>query len=359
MKNFSLVLTLSTAVLLLSNCKKDPVTPDDPEIPLENIKTTILNSLSESVVQATYNDLANQSGLLYSSIQKFNTSSSDSNLDDCRKLWKDTRLAWEQSEGFLFGPVSTDNIDPRIDTWPVNYVDLDSVLNSNAVFTESYIEGLEDALRGFHPIEYLLFGQNGSKKASEVTARQKEYLLALAENLKKLTSAVANSWNPKLAGNYNEQFIKAGNGSVIYPTVRSAYEEVVNAMAGICDEVANGKIKEPYEAKDPSLEESPFAKNSIKDFTDNITSVLNIYVGKYKSDSFGLDDLIKDNNLALDKMVKSKINAAVNALSKITVPFGDAITQQPQQIESAMKAINELKDIIEGDLLKYVQSQTN
>lgn len=358
MKKISLTLTLSVTVLLLSNCKKDAVIPD-PEIPVENIKTTILNSLSEGVVQATYNDLANQAGLLYSSIQKFNTTSTDANLDECRKSWKATRLAWEQSEGFLFGPVSTDNIDPRIDTWPVNYVDLDSVLNSNAVFSESYIEGLEDALRGFHPIEYLLFGQNGSKKASEMTVRQKEYLLALGENLKKLTTAVANSWSPKLTGNYSEQFIKAGNGSTIYTTVRAAYEEVINAMAGICDEVANGKLKEPYDAKDPSLEESPFAKNSIQDFTDNMTSVLNIYSGKYKADGYGLEDMVRDNNLSLDKNVKTKINAAISALGKITVPFGEAIKQQPQQIEAAMKAINELKDVIEGDLLKYIQTQTN
>lgn len=359
MKKISLFLTLSATVLLLGNCKKDPVAPDGPEIPVENIKTTILTSLSENVVQGTYNDLSNQASLLYSSIQKFNSTSSDANLDECRKLWKDTRLAWEQSEGFLFGPVSTDNIDPRIDTWPVNYVDLDSVLKSNAVFSESYVEGLEDALRGFHPIEYLLFGQNGAKTAAEMTARQKEYLLALGENLKKLTAGVANSWNPKLTGNYNDQFIKAGNGSTVYPTIRSAYEEVINAMAGICDEVANGKLKEPYDAKDPSLEESPFSKNSIKDFTDNMTSVLNMYVGKYRTDGFGLEDMIKDNNLSLDKNVKSKINAAINALNKITVPFGDAITQQPQQIESAMKAINELKDLIKGDLMKYVQTQTN
>jgi predicted lipoprotein len=359
MKKFSIFLAFSATVFLLSNCKKEAATPD-PETPVENININVLNGLSTNVVQATYNDLAKQADQFSAAVQKFNSASSDANLEECRKLWKETRLAWEQSEGFLFGPVSTENIDPRIDTWPVNYTDLDSVLASNAVFSEAYIEGLEDALRGFHPIEYLIFGQNGAKTAAEVTARQKQYLVALTENLKKLTATVANRWNPSINDNYSEQFIKAGNGSTIYPTTRSVYEEVINAMAGICDEVGNGKIKEPYDAKNPSLEESPFAKNSIKDFTDNMTSVLNMYIGKYKTvDGFGVEDLVKENNLALDKNIKTKIAAAINALNKITLPFGEAITQQPQQIESAMKAINELKVVIEVDLMKYIQSTTN
>lgn len=52
--------------------------------------------------------------------------------------------------------------------------------------------------------------------------------------------------------------------------------------------VANGKIKEPYDLKDPSLEESPLALNS---------------------------------------------------LNNITVPFGQAIIQQTTQVENAMAAI--------------------
>lgn len=358
MKKISIFFSLSIAVLFFSNCKKEAVEPE-AEIPIENINDVVLNSFSANVAQGTYNDLADHANLLYSAIQKFNTTSTDANLADCRTLWKSSRSAWEQSEGFLFGPVSTNNIDPRIDTWPVNYVDLDSVLNSNAVFSDSYIESLEDALRGFHPIEYLIFGQTGAKTAAQVTAREKQYLLALAENLKKLTVEVATSWKPGTTGNYHDEFTKAGAGSKVYLTKRAAFEELVNAMAGICDEVANGKLEEPYAAQDSTLEESPFSKNSIKDFTNNITSVQNVYLGKYKVDGAGLEDIIKGNFLSLDKNMKLKINSAINALNKITVPFGRAIFEQPQQIEAAQKAINELKNFIEADLMNYVKTSIN
>lgn len=358
MKKIAFILPLSVAVLFFSNCKKEAVTPED-EIPVENLDNAVLTSFSVGVVQGTYNDLADQSSKLYDAIQKFNTTSTDANLNECRTLWKSARSAWEQSEGFLFGPVSTNDIDPHIDTWPVNYVDLDSVLSSNAVFTDSYIEGLEDALRGFHPIEYLIFGQNGNKPAAQVTTRQKEYLLALGENLRKLTADVAKSWNPSTPGNYHDIYTKPGADNKQYPSKRAAYEEMVNAMAGICDEVANGKLEEPYVAKDSTLEESPFSKNSITDFTNNILSVQNVYLGKYKVDGAGLENMVQVNFLALDKNMKIKLNNAVNALNSITVPFGRAIFEQPQQIEAAQKAINNLKDFIEADLMNYVKANIN
>ncbi len=356
MKHLKLYIILSILVLLISNCKKEAIVKEEEQT-IENINAVVLTHLSQYVAQGTYNDLENQAGLLFNTIQEFTTNPTDENLNKCKDLWKSTRLAWEQSEGFLFGPVSTNNIDPRIDTWPVNYTDLDSVLNSPAIFTDSYIDGLEDALKGFHPIEYLLFGNGGTKTAAQLTTRQKEYLLALAGNLKKLTADVAKSWNPSIANNFSGEFEKAGSGSSVYLTKRAAYEEIVNAMAGICDEVANGKIEEPFAAQDPSLEESPFASNSLADFINNIQSVQNVYLGGYKTDGKGLEDIVRINNLSLDVTIKNKINNAITALKAITDPFGKAISTQPVQIKNAQTAINELKDVLEGSLMPYLKTQ--
>lgn len=359
MKKIAFPLVAFTSLFFLNSCLKDKDTDPIIEVPTDN-SDTYLKQLSSNVIQATYNDLSSKSEKLYLAIDKFNKSNSDADLAECKTLWKSTRQCWEQSESFLFGPVSTNNIDPRIDTWPVNYVDLDSVLkNGPTPITAIYIDGLEDALKGFHPLEYLLFGKDGAKTAAQMTSREKEYLIALADNIKKLTKEVSLSWDQTVTNNYYDVFTKAGNGSTIYATKIAAYEEVINAMAGICDEVANGKIEDPLAANDPSLEESPFAKNSIKDFTDNIIGVQNVYLGKYTLAGTGLQDLVKANNLSLDKNVKSALNEAISALNKITDPFGTAITTQKQQIKTAQDKINALRDIIEGDLKTYVKTQVN
>lgn len=351
---FSLLL-IAGALTFTTGCKddKDPVTTGTVT------NADILNSFSVNVSQAVYNDLAAKASALNLAIIDLAQDPTDAKLNVCRQLWKESRQAWEQSEGFLFGPVATDNIDPRIDTWPVNFTSLDSVINSNDQFTDAYIDDLDDALKGFHPIEYFLFGQNGDKPASELTVRQLDYLKALSRNLQLLTRQLADSWNPARGDNYHTEFVTAGGESTVYDTKKAAFEELVNAMAGICDEVANGKLFEPFHAVDPSLEESPFAKNSITDFRNNIKSVENVYYGRYTTDGSGIEDLVRQHNLSLDGEIKLKMQASLNSLDQITVPFGQAITAQPIQVQNAIDAINSLKDVLEEKLLPFVQQRVN
>ncbi len=349
-------LSFALSLLAVTACNDD-----NDKVPAidETLNTQILSDFSTGVASATYTELQAKATTFNTQVATFKANKSDANLAALQQTWKEARLVWEQTEAHLFGPVSTENIDPRIDTWPVNFTDLDAQLASNNSFSESYIDGLDDALKGFHPIEYLIFGNGGAKKAANFTTRQVEYLEGLALNLKKLTSELGGDWDPTSASsNYISAVSKAGAGSTEYPTQKAAFEELVNAMAGICDEVANGKLAEPYEQKDPSLEESPFASNSITDFTNNIKGVQNVYLGKYKTDGKGLEDLVKLHNLSLDNDIKAKLDAAISSLGKITDPFGTAITTQSVQIQNAMDAINELKEVLEGDLLTFVQQHS-
>lgn len=354
MKKFNLIILFSIATLTITSCRKDKDSSNDEPVD-QTIKKDILASFCTNTSQATYNDLSVKVAQLNDAITLFDTVTTDTNLTKCKDLWRGSRSAWEQSEGFLFGPAATDNIDPRIDTWPVDYVALDSVLSSAAVFTDAYINSLDDALRGFHPIEYLLFGQDGSKKAIEFTVREKQYLTALSLNLKSLTASLSQSWN----NDYANQVITAGTNGSVYSTQFAVYEEIVNSLIGICDEVANGKIETPFIAQDPSLEESPFSKNSITDFTNNIRSVQNVYEGKYIADGKGLEDLVKSHNLSLNAAIKNKISAAINALNAITVPFGEAIITQPVQIKNAQSTIRDLMDELEINLLPFIAQHVN
>lgn len=345
---------LIATLLTFTACKKESEEPG--ATPPEGFTTTsVLSAFASNVAQENYADLAQRSAVLRDMIIAFGASASDGDLALCKQQWRDTRLSWERSEALLFGPVATDNIDPRIDTWPVDFTDLEAQLASGNTFTQEYITSLEDALKGFHPIEYLLFGVDGNKTAGQFTAREVEYITALANDLAALTASLDESWDPATNGNYSHAFTSAGDGSAEYPTERSAYEELVNAMAGICDEVANGKMGEVLLAQDPLLEESPFAKNSIIDFTNNIRGVENVYLGKYLTDGTGLEDFTREHDLQLDNAIKQRIAAAVAALGTITVPFGEAISQQPVQVQQAIDAIDALSGTLNDELLPLVQ----
>lgn len=344
-------------LIFLSSCKDN--TNVSPAID-ETLNEEVLESFSDNLAVTVYQDLQAKANLLYNDVQSLSQDgATQDELEACQSAWRAARQAWEQSEAFLFGPVSTENIDPRIDTWPVNFTDLDAQLDSDHAFTESYINNLEDALKGFHPIEYLIFGEGGNKTANQLTARDLEYLQGLTLNLTTLTTQLADQWNKDDLSSYYFQFIEAGKGSSTYGTQRAAFEEMVNAMVDICDEVANGKLTEPFVASDPSLEESPFSKNSFVDFTNNITGVQDVYLGKYLTDGMGLEDMVRKNNLQLDGEIKTSLNTAISTLNNFAEPFGAAIIDQRVQVQKAIDAVNDLKTLLEEKLLPYVQQHTN
>lgn len=349
------IITKSTligiSVLTLVACKKEEPTPE-----VDTLQKDVIVSLASNVNTYAYNQLASSSNNLYSAIVSFCATPTSESLTNCRDLWKTTRSIWEQTEGFLYGPVSSDNIDPRIDTWPVDYNALENVLSSSMAFGETEINALDDALKGFHPIEYLLFGQDGAKTFDQFTAREKEYLVALSLNIKTLTAELASKWDVNTNEDYYTYFTTPSTSNPYYQTEKAVYLEIANAMIGICDEVGNGKMTEPFAAQDPSLEESPFSKNSITDFTNNMRSVQNVYLGKFSTDNKGLDDLVKKYNLSLDQTINTKINAAITSLNNISGTFSTAIIDEPVQVQNAIDAIISLQECLETELLPFIQT---
>ncbi|WP_442794441.1 imelysin family protein [Pelobium manganitolerans] len=348
-KNF-FGLLIVTAVAFTA-CKKD----NDNDVDLEVLQSEILANIGDNVCTASYIDMDAKAGELQTSVNTLVVTTNDANLEDARKKWKAMRSTWEQTESWLFGPVEANNIDPRIDTWPVDFNQLDAILTGQDVLNDTYVDALEDELKGFHPIEYLLWGKNGNKKATDFTVREKEYLKALTQNLIKLTKELKDTW----LNGYNVQFKTAGAGSTEFSTKQEAFQQVVDAMAGICGEVADAKIKEPFDAADPSKEESPFAKNSFTDFQNNIKGIMLIYQGKFAKDGKGLEDLVRQYNLSLDGEIKAKHAAALAALEAFgTKPFGEAITTDHTKVQNAIDKIDELAELLDGKLRNFVLKYT-
>ena len=344
----TLVLALPLTFLGLS-CSKNNV---DPGKETATLQKEVLLNVANNVCTQSYEDMYAKTQELLTAVTALNTTTNDDNLATARLKWKAIRTTWERTEAWLFGPVEQNNIDPRIDTWPVEFNALDAILANNDELTDTYIDGLEDALKGFHPIEYVLWGKNGNKKAAQITTREKQYLLALTTNLVKLSKEVRDSWT---TGGYNNQLATAGAGSTEFTSQQAAFLQIVDGMAGICGEVADSKIKEPFEAQDPTLEESPFSKNSVIDFTNNINGILDMYQGKFAEDGKGLEDIVRANNLQLDAEIKSKHAAAIASLQAITKPFGEAIVSEQPKVQNAMTKITELATVLDGKLKPFVK----
>ncbi len=339
------------AATIFTACSKenDNDTPDT----FPATEQTVLNDFTDDVAVAQYSDLKNAAGDLNAKITALNTDATDANLTDAQNSWKSLRTVWEKCEGFLFGPVEDHEYDPQMDTWPTDQAQFDSLLASSNALEVADIVALPYNLRGFHPVEYLVFGDHGSRTAASLTARQKKYMISATTDLVNICNSLYSSWTEG-SSPFGQQVKTAGSGSTVYTSKQEVFFAIVGAMQGICEEVGDGKMKEPFDAKDPAIVESPYSGNSATDFKNNIIGLQTVYSG---NGSTGITSLVSLRDKSLDNDIKSQITAAINSFDLITVPYEDAIINQRSQVQQVMTAIGDLNETIEGRLLPFIQQQ--
>ena len=317
---------------------------------------TMLNDFAYTVVLATYSDLDSKAGDLLAAVKALEVDTTQANLEKAQQAWKATRTPWEQSEAFLFGPVDTQGLDPALDSWPVDHVNLQSVLDSDDDLTVDYVSGLEDTQKGFHTIEFLLFRDGDQRKASDITDRELEYLVSTTTNLKDSTFQLRLAWAPE-GENFSRTVASASEeGNAVYPSQSAAIEEVVDGMIVIADEVANGKISDPYNEEDTTLVESQFSFNSISDFQDNIRGIQNVYMGKFINDGQGLNEFVNGENADLDSRFQTEVQQAIDAIGAIPDPFRDSITENRSSVQAAIDAVSKVQLTLQQDILPLVQA---
>ena len=141
--------------------------------------STIVSNYLNNVVYPTYSNLANATETLYNQISalksnlKSGKKASQSDIDAICSQYKQARDYWEKSEAFLFGAASDFDIDPHIDTWPLDLPVLASDLKDNAKIsrmdasdgiTWARTKGnLSQENLGFHGIEFIFF-RNGKNR---------------------------------------------------------------------------------------------------------------------------------------------------------------------------------------------------
>lgn len=349
MKKQLLYLSLATATLFLSSCDKEGGTNDGFDYSAQ-ITT------SGDVILATYADLDQKVTNLAATLAALEANPTQQNLEASRQAWREAREPWEKAEGFLFGPVDQQGIDPAIDSWPVNVVDLNAVLASSGTLNASYINTLEGTLKGFHTIEWLLFGETGDKAIGSFTAREYEYLAGCSEALQQAANQLYEAWAPE-GQDFHNTLVTAGSGSAVYVSQKAALEEIVNGLVTIADEVANGKINDPFTQQNLLLEESRFSANSKADFADNIRSIKNIWLGGYNSETAnGISSVIKGKNADLDARVRTHIDEAVSAIENIPGTFSAAIFNNQAEVQNAQDKVRVLQDVLQNEVLPLISN---
>jgi predicted lipoprotein len=349
---------------------------DDSDIDNEGGKeydyTAILNDYVDNTVVATYAAMKDNSKLLLASTKKFVDSGSQTDLNQACADWKATRKPWESSEAFLFGPADYKDLDPQLDSWPLDQTQLDQVLAGKQELTAEFVRnGLGSGLRGFHTIEYLIFREGSPRNAAEVTVREKQYLAAVTEVLRDDCTTLWALWAGVTAGTeeaeilenidvsvgtpYAKEFKNAGQAGSRYLSQTSAVEEIIQGMIDIAAEVGSQKIAGPVKSQNVLDVESWFSWNSLTDFTNNVRSVENSYINGYNGSTPGesLSAFVKNIDPTIDAEVKAKIAAAVTAINNIPAPFRNSLNNT-EKTSAAIAAMSDLEDVLTKKVLPLV-----
>ena len=280
-------------------------------------------------------------------IQKFLSERNPVALDAARIAWKTAHEWWAESQAMLLGPAKSSNLLVLLDAFPVVVADIEQVLEDNQLINQDLIISFSGSLKGFHALEYLLFGIDGNKQVSDFTAKEFSYIGAVAREMERLTQSLRYSWDPARE-NYVGQITNPGQSGGAYATDKDAMRDLIDAMIYVCDDLAERKIGKPLDMSADTLEESRFSSNSTNDYRSNILGVKYMYQGGKEPNSYGISGLVvARSGFGLDTTVFNEISNAVNAISVLVPTFSTSLSAKPGDVENARTTVRMLKNTLE------------
>ena len=326
----------------------------------ENYLYQVLQNLVKNVIVPTYTDLADDVEDLEKTLNGLTVNTiTQTQINKACEDFKAARLNWERSEAFLMGAASDFDVDPTIDSWPLNRSLLLNYFNNGM-----NDEMLDDAtILGFHALEFILFRNGQPRKVAELQsndtykgfekisgAKELAYAQTICTLLKQRCYQLQVAWEGETAANasrvavvkaagldyvtenglnYGENLIGAGkDNKSTFKTLKAAIAQVLSNDEGSCvaiaNEVGTAKIANPFSAGDISYVESPYSYNSITDFQDNIRSIRNVWFGSTNgsaaSNSFN-GFFASVNQANVNTNVVNAFNTAISNIGSMPAPF--------------------------------------
>ncbi len=305
---------------------------------------------TQDVVYPTYQALAANARALYAATTTLYKAAeagtmTQTMIDDACERFKDARREWERSESFLYGSAEegSNNIDPHIDSWPLDHDELVSALTNAELIAglkgdkpEQYVSKRNNdfqSVLGFHGMEFVLF-RNGKNRTVEALKANDTYegmtsvkgldelafLNAVAGDVKNMTALLEYTWMGSAASTDTKKVLEDNDYVFTYlsqdhgmakgkmcwgewlltPTSNTGYyswpgtlnQILVGGCANICNEVhkqklgqawrvANGQGGTTEEGDEESIDyiESPYSHRSFVDYKDNLYSIKNALYG--------------------------------------------------------------------------------
>ena len=306
---------------------------------------------ADELVIPTYKTMSDNALKFAKTAKELKVAPTDAKVAEAGKLLLETRVPWELSESFLFGPAAFANLDPKLDSKSVT---IDAAYVRNSLGAET---------RGFHAAEYLLFRDGQPRKAADLTPGQLSYLAAVAEVIAEDAITLEAWWagSDKISEekakileeaeiepgkSYAGEFKKAGQAGSRYESNSEVLDEIIGGSKDIIDEIADSKVGKPYETADAADCESLYSYTSLVDSRHNVQSVEKSYNV--------ISPLVAAKSAKVDQAVKGSIAKVFKSLDAIQGPLVKNLDKKEQlkAIIDSCKELSENLDKVQELLVK-------
>ena len=157
-------------------------------------QSDVSNSMVDAVVLPSYSRLSTAGNELNQALQNLSNNPTQGTFNKAKSSWRSARKTWEVTETWAYGPAETLDFDPNLDDWPVSTNELGSTLDSKSNFTAQTLQKLDTTSRGFHGIEYVLFGRDNNL-VDDLSSNELAYLRSAGEDLENNAKGLLAAWS--------------------------------------------------------------------------------------------------------------------------------------------------------------------
>lgn len=306
---------------------------------------------------------------------------SEANLTAAREAWLAARIPYLQTEVYRFydGPIDGDGGDPEglINAWPMDEQTVDYVdgmpsagrINDNsfAITPQNLVDangegGDADVATGWHPIEFLLWGQDltapdarmpGQRPATDFDTepsadRRGSYLITLIDLLVEHMDELIAEWES--SGAYRTEFEAA--------EPQEGLRRILTGMIVLSGfETAGERLQAALDRGDQEEEHSCFSDNTHNDMLYNVIGVRNVWRGEFGTTSgVGIRAVVEELDSDLATRLDDRINESVRLAEALQPPFDLEIqpgnTEGNARVQALIDSLLAQEDLLEEVFLE-------
>lgn len=290
--------------MLIAGCSgADDNLPSSVPVVAGVSRDDVMSSLTNDAIVPTFDALAASATSLVTAIEVLCLDPSDAaSLTATQVAWRETRLAWNLTRAFRFGPPMELRSMSKID-FPADLDKVTDLLAGRDPVDAESVAALGADKRGLGSIEFVLFG------ADQVTDRACMFVLSAAGLVAGATSDAALGWRAAELGD-TKQFIDDSVNGVIFALVDIGDQRLGKASGAVSGIAEYAEV------------DSGPAHTSLDEIGSVLDSIDLILHGG--PDAAGLYDLVAIQSAESVDRLASDLSAARAAVTAIPAPLADA-----------------------------------